>query len=428
MYAPSATSAIHRATLRVVHDLSSAAPLGLAERRSRPHGMPDRDVTRVCDGAERGGDGRLESQPHLLPAVPAHGHAEADQLLEVVSEEAHQVEFHGERQDLPLAGRDEALILKNPIDRLHVIEQECPVHAHQARRSGVVRGILSTDAHYEAERHLPRGEGCRDTGIGGGGNLIGRLEVIEPRSRQVNVIDPVDLEADLTQGGDLLQRGTAADAERHQKKTDEQESESHRYRRKVELMPSNQHRAALPNLYMRKLKPQEVERPARSALESLRRHPIVVVLDDLRSAYNVGAIFRTADALLVERIVCCGYTPTPDNLAVAKTALGAECAVPWDHAESAAEAIISLRAAGVTIAALEQTDESVSVAAARPEHFPLALVLGNEVSGVDQRVLDLCDLAFEIPQYGSKTSLNVAVAFGVAGYGLMCQLPHAETK
>jgi 23S rRNA (guanosine2251-2'-O)-methyltransferase len=177
---------------------------------------------------------------------------------------------------------------------------------------------------------------------------------------------------------------------------------------------------------MRKLKPQEIERPARSAPESLRRHPIVVVLDDIRSAYNVGAIFRTADALLVDRIVCCGYTPTPDNLAVAKTALGAEGAVPWDHADSAADAIISLREAGLTIAALEQTDESVSVAAAQPEHFPLALVVGNEVAGVDQRVLDLCDIAFEIPQYGAKASLNVAVAFGVAGYGLLQRLPREE--
>ncbi|MDX1530812.1 MAG: RNA methyltransferase [Rhodothermales bacterium] len=173
---------------------------------------------------------------------------------------------------------------------------------------------------------------------------------------------------------------------------------------------------------MRKRPPHELDRPDPEALERLSRHPLVLVLDNIRSAHNVGSMFRTADAVRAERVICCGYTPTPDHRAVAKTALGAEQTVPWSAEEDVTALLDRLRAAGHTLAALEQTDRPTPLRAVQAEHFPLALVLGNEVEGVQQAVLDRCDLALEIPQYGAKHSLNVAVAFGVAAYALVERL------
>lgn len=152
------------------------------------------------------------------------------------------------------------------------------------------------------------------------------------------------------------------------------------------------------------------------------RHPLAVVLDDVRSAYNVGSVLRTADAVRAARVVCCGYTPPPDHPSVAKTALGAESSVPWSVAESVETALIDLQAEGYSLVALEQTDSPSALADFEPGDFPLALVLGNEVTGVSREALALCARALELPQYGEKHSLNVSVAFGVAAYGLLDRL------
>ncbi len=173
---------------------------------------------------------------------------------------------------------------------------------------------------------------------------------------------------------------------------------------------------------MRKLRPDELARPSPEALAALPRHPVTVVLDNIRSAYNVGSVFRTADAARVAHVYVSGYTPTPAHPRVAKTALGAEHTVPWSHCPDALELLERLRADGFTLAALEQTEDSTEIGAVAPEQFPLALVLGNEVAGVRQALLDRCDLALEIPQYGAKHSLNVAVAFGIAAFGLVERL------
>ncbi len=170
---------------------------------------------------------------------------------------------------------------------------------------------------------------------------------------------------------------------------------------------------------MRKLSPIEIRRLSASELTSLPRNPLAIVLDDIRSAYNVGAIFRTADAIRADRVVCCGYTPTPHNPSVAKTALGAEATVPWNHSSDPLEAIVALRERGFFIVALEQTDSPTPIYDLPVGARPVALVVGNEVAGVQQRVLDACDRAIEIPQYGAKASLNVAVAFGIAAYALL---------
>lgn len=148
-------------------------------------------------------------------------------------------------------------------------------------------------------------------------------------------------------------------------------------------------------------------------------HPIVVVAHDLRSAHNVGSVFRTADSAGLARVVLTGFTPTPDHRGVLKTALGAQDAVPWVYVEGLDEALRQLTAEGYTVAALERTPAAIAPADVPASAFPLALVLGNEVHGVPPEVLAAADLVVGLPQYGVKASLNVSVAFGVAAYGLV---------
>ena len=148
-------------------------------------------------------------------------------------------------------------------------------------------------------------------------------------------------------------------------------------------------------------------------------HPILAVAHDIRSAHNVGSVFRTADSAGLAGVVLSGFTPDPAHRGVIKTALGAQDAVPWRAIDDVHDAIRTLRGEGYTIAALEITPGAVPPSAVPAGAFPLALVLGNEVSGVPRDVLDAADFAVGLPQYGVKASLNVSVAFGVAAYGLV---------
>lgn len=143
------------------------------------------------------------------------------------------------------------------------------------------------------------------------------------------------------------------------------------------------------------------------------RHPIVAVLLDVRSLYNVGSIFRTADAFGIERLILCGYTPAPPRPEISKTALGADAVVPFAVFKSALEAIDHLKSAGYRVFAAEIAHGSIRPEDLGPEHFPMALVFGNELTGVPDEVLAHCHGAIEIPMYGTKHSLNVAVAAGV---------------
>ncbi len=162
---------------------------------------------------------------------------------------------------------------------------------------------------------------------------------------------------------------------------------------------------------------------------------LAVVLDNIRSAHNVGSIFRTADALGVEKLYLCGITPKPGGAGVlatsrasrdiAKTALGAEKTVVWEYCRRFADAVKKLRCEGFCILALEQDTKAVDIrnfklkkqsAAAGKSELRIALVLGPEVAGLPHRALALCDTIVQIPMFGAKESLNVSVAFGVAGY------------
>ena len=173
---------------------------------------------------------------------------------------------------------------------------------------------------------------------------------------------------------------------------------------------------------LRKLPYHEIPRPSLAEAEALPRHPLVVVLDDVRSAHNVGAILRTSDALLVQRVICCGITPSPDHRRVAKTALGAQDSVPWSAGADLSETLDRLGADGYTRVALEIAEGSEPIPSFGTADFPLALVVGNEVEGVSDAALARCDRALELPQYGTKQSLNVSVAFGIAAYGLIALL------
>ena len=141
---------------------------------------------------------------------------------------------------------------------------------------------------------------------------------------------------------------------------------------------------------------------------------IVLVLDNIRSAHNVGSAFRTADAFKADKVFLCGICATPPSAEIHKTALGAEVAVPWEHAGSTLEAVGRLRAEGYTPVCVEQTVHSVPRDRFVPEQGRrYALIFGNEVDGVDQAVVDASDLSLEIPQLGTKHSLNVSVSVGV---------------
>jgi tRNA G18 (ribose-2'-O)-methylase SpoU len=171
---------------------------------------------------------------------------------------------------------------------------------------------------------------------------------------------------------------------------------------------------------MKKLTHDEISKN-RSTLEnidSVNKLPVYVILDSIRSSYNVGSVFRTSDGVMIKKLFLCGYTPHPPKKEILKTALGATESVDWEFVEDAKKVIQRLKSEGIKICALEQTDSSKLHYEVTKSDFPLALIIGNEISGVSQDLIDLCDFAMEIPQYGIKQSLNVAVAYGVAVFRL----------
>ena len=149
------------------------------------------------------------------------------------------------------------------------------------------------------------------------------------------------------------------------------------------------------------------------------RNPVAGLLDNIRSLYNVGSMFRTSDGAFIRRLYLCGYTPAPPRSEISKTSLGATESVPWSHHRDPLQAVAEARGQGMTICVLEHTTNSVPVFTLTKDVFPVCLVVGNELTGVSRPVVDAADIAVEIPMYGVKQSLNAAVAYGVALFELI---------
>ena len=158
----------------------------------------------------------------------------------------------------------------------------------------------------------------------------------------------------------------------------------------------------------------DLERLDLQSFQNQEKFPVVLVLDNIRSMHNVGAIFRSADAFNVKAIYLCGFTPCPPHRDIEKTALGATATVFWEYFPSTQEVLAKLKAENYFLAAIEQTHSSVFLGEKKWEKKQkIAFILGNEVEGVSQKTLDLCDISIEIPQFGTKHSLNVSVCAGI---------------
>ena len=165
---------------------------------------------------------------------------------------------------------------------------------------------------------------------------------------------------------------------------------------------------------MRKLLNEELERLEIDEFKQAAKIPVVVVLDNIRSMNNIGAVFRTADAFLIEAVFLCGITATPPHKDIHKTALGATDSVDWRYFEMTEEAIGYLRSEGYRIIGIEQTENSVMLQDFKPDvKAKYGIVFGHEVRGVQQSIVDICDQTIEIPQFGTKHSLNISVCAGV---------------
>ena len=166
----------------------------------------------------------------------------------------------------------------------------------------------------------------------------------------------------------------------------------------------------------RKLLSVEMDRVSPEEYKELPQSGVGVVLDNIRSAHNVGSAFRTCDSFKVDRLWLCGICAVPPSAEIHKSALGAEDSVPWEHSDNTIDVVDRLRSEGYVIVSVEQTVNSVSLEGFRPEFADgkkYALIFGNEVGGVDQNVVDASDFSLEIPQFGTKHSLNVSVSVGV---------------
>ncbi|MGB1308135.1 MAG: RNA methyltransferase [Oceanihabitans sp.] len=174
---------------------------------------------------------------------------------------------------------------------------------------------------------------------------------------------------------------------------------------------------------MRKLKNSELDRLSVADFKSSTKTPIIIVLDNIRSLNNIGSVFRTSDAFLVEKIYLCGITATPPHKDIHKTALGSTDTVAWEYAENTIELVEKLKAENVKICAIEQAENATMLNNFLPEkNTKYALVFGNEVKGVAQDVVSASDVVIEIPQFGTKHSLNISVSCGVVVWDVFSKM------
>ncbi|MCK8142120.1 RNA methyltransferase [Flavobacterium sp. I-SCBP12n] len=180
---------------------------------------------------------------------------------------------------------------------------------------------------------------------------------------------------------------------------------------------------------MRKLENSELNRKSVEGFKESKKTPIILILDDIRSLHNIGSVFRTADAFLIEKIYLCGITATPPNKEIHKTALGATETVAWEHHQNVLEVIENLKKENVMTLAIEQVESAVFLQDFKVENKKkYALVFGNEVYGVSQEAVALCDGSIEIPQLGTKHSLNISVSAGIVVWDLFFKIKQLENK
>ena len=174
---------------------------------------------------------------------------------------------------------------------------------------------------------------------------------------------------------------------------------------------------------MRKLRNSELDRLTVEEFKKTKKIPLIVVLDNIRSCNNIGSVFRTSDALLIEKIYLCGITATPPNKEIHKTALDAEKSVDWKYFERTENAVSELKERGYAVYAIEQVENSIML----PDFNPVksektAIIFGNEVKGVQQKIVNMCDGSIEIPQFGTKHSFNVSVSAGITLWHIFTKL------
>jgi len=174
---------------------------------------------------------------------------------------------------------------------------------------------------------------------------------------------------------------------------------------------------------MRKLKNSELERLSVEDFKSVKKTPLIIVLDNIRSLNNIGSVFRTSDAFLIEKIYLCGITATPPNKDIHKTALGSTETVEWEYIENTLDLVEKLKTDGVKICSVEQAENATMLNDFEPEqNIKYALIFGNEVKGVSQKVVSASDFVIEIPQYGTKHSLNISVSCGMVVWDVFSKL------
>ena len=169
---------------------------------------------------------------------------------------------------------------------------------------------------------------------------------------------------------------------------------------------------------MKKLKNKDLQRISIEEFKNVVKTPITIVLDNVRSALNVGSIFRTSDAFLIENIILCGITPIPPNKNIRKVALGSTNSVNWEFEENTLKSLEKLKKQGYYIIGVEQANKSSKLNNIQLQNKSLAIIMGNEVDGICDHVINLCDEVIEIPQFGTKHSLNVSVAAGIVVWEL----------
>jgi tRNA G18 (ribose-2'-O)-methylase SpoU len=173
----------------------------------------------------------------------------------------------------------------------------------------------------------------------------------------------------------------------------------------------------------RKLKNSELERVNTEEFKASEKTPIIIILDNIRSLNNIGSVFRTADAFLIEKMYLCGITATPPHKDIQKTALGSTDSVAWEYAENTLDLIKKLKSEGVSILSIEQAENAKMLQDVRlDKNKTHAIIFGNEVKGVSQDVVSESDIVVEIPQYGTKHSLNISVSAGIVIWDLFCKI------